>query len=355
MTEKETKTHRKKRALYAGGGAFFLIFGFLVWLGLALYLPNPGNPNRKIPVMIEKGANAREIAHILKEKHLISRVDHFLVAVKIFGAKTKLKAGFYQLPQNVSNARLIALLEKGEAAEIKVSIPEGLRSEKIAGIFQRKVGLDSARFLALVRDTAFVHELGVSANSLEGYLFPDTYFFAYGVRAPLVLRTLVSHFWRVFNDSLKARTRKMGWSVHQVVTLASIIEGEARVDSERALISAVYHNRLKRGMLLQASPTIQFLLPDGPRRLLKRDLQIDSPYNTYRYPGLPPGPINNPGKESILAALYPAPVKYLYFVANGDGTHTFSYTLAQHLKAKRRLDRIRRAYYRKLRLSKKKS
>jgi UPF0755 protein len=188
--------------------------------------------------------------------------------------------------------------------------------------------------------------MGVQANSLEGYLYPDTYFFTYGVQAPEVLRTLVGHFWKVYNDSLKARTEELGWTVHQVVTLASIVEGEARVDSERALISAVYHNRLKRGMLLQASPTVQFLLPDGPRRLLKRDLEIDSPYNTYRYPGLPPGPINNPGRKSLLAALWPAPVRYLYFVANGDGTHTFSYTLAQHLRAKRKLDRIRREYYR---------
>ncbi len=315
-------------------------------MGLALYLPNPGQQSQKIDVMIVRGANARQIARLLKEKKVISRPDHFLLAVKVLHAKTKLKAGLYHLPRGVSNVRLVSILEKGRAAEIKVSLPEGIRSEKMAGIFQRKVGLDSVQFLALVRDTVFVHKMGVQANSLEGYLYPDTYFFTYGVQAPEVLRTLVGHFWKVYNDSLKARTEELGWTVHQVVTLASIVEGEARVDSERALISAVYHNRLKRGMLLQASPTVQFLLPDGPRRLLKRDLEIDSPYNTYRYPGLPPGPINNPGRKSLLAALWPAPVRYLYFVANGDGTHTFSYTLAQHLRAKRKLDRIRREYYR---------
>ena len=349
MTEGNSRNKWKRRALYFGGGLLFLALGFVVWVALAIYLPNPGQRTQKVPVMILRGSNARQIALLLKKKGVISRADHFLVAANILGAKKRLKAGFYRLPQGVSNARLVGILEKGEAAEIRVSLPEGIRSEKMAGIFQKKVGLDSAEFLSLVRDTAFVHKLGVKANSLEGYLYPDTYFFTYGVDAPTVVRTLVSHFWKVYNDSLRARTRQLGWSVHQVVTLASIIEGEARVDSERALISAVYHNRLKRGMLLQASPTVQFLLPDGPRRLLKRDLQIDSPYNTYQYPGLPPGPINNPGEKSILAALYPAPVKYLYFVANGDGTHTFSYTLAQHLRAKRKLDRIRRDYYRKLR------
>jgi UPF0755 protein len=133
----------------------------------------------------------------------------------------------------------------------------------------------------------------------------------------------------------------MGLSLHQTITLASIIEGEARVDSERAVISAVYWNRLRKGMRLQADPTIQYLIPGPPRRVLNRDLEIDSPYNTYRYAGLPPGPVNNPGINSVLAALYPRSAGYLYFVARGDGSHIFSYTLEQHNAAKREFDRYR--------------
>jgi UPF0755 protein len=134
----------------------------------------------------------------------------------------------------------------------------------------------------------------------------------------------------------------MGMTLHQVVTLASIIEGEAMVDAERPLISAVYHNRLRLHMPLQADPTIQYLVPGRGRRLLKSDLSIDSPYNTYLYPGLPPGPVNNPGMASIVAALHPAPVDYLYFVARGDGGHVFSRTLGEHLRAKARFDQVRR-------------
>jgi UPF0755 protein len=144
------------------------------------------------------------------------------------------------------------------------------------------------------------------------------------------------------HDSLKTRAEEIGWTLNQALTLASIIEGEAMVDTEMPLISSVYHNRLDIGMPLQADPTIQYIIPDGPRRLLYRDLEIDSPYNTYKYKGLPPGPINNPGIRAIKAALYPADTDYLYFVANGDGTHSFSENYSQHRRAKRRFDEYRK-------------
>ena len=325
----------------------FLGIGTGIWLYSVLYQPNPGKKGDKVTILVPRGTSAQKIAELLREKKVIRSPERFLWAAKLHGARRDLKAGLYRLPLGESNSVLVQILRKGRVAEIKVSLPEGIRSRKMAGIFHRKIGVDSTQFMTLVNDTSFVKELGVNANSLEGYLFPNTYFFPYGVDARLVIQTLVHHFWNAYTDSLKERTKEMGWTVHEVVTLASIIEGEAKIDSERPVISAVYNNRLKRGMLLQASPTIQFLLPDGPRRLLKKDLEIDSPYNTYKYPGLPPGPINNPGIKSIRAALYPAPVKYLYFVARGDGSHIFTYTLREHLRAKRTLDRLRREYYRK--------
>jgi len=329
-----------------------VVIGSGIWFYTVLYQSNPGSKGRAVTILILRGTSAQKIAALLKEKKIIRSPEKFLWAAKLHGARRDLKAGLYRLPLGESNSKLVQILRKGKITEIKVSLPEGIRSQKMASIFHQKIGVDSAAFMDLINDTSFVRELGVDANSLEGYLFPNTYFFPYGVDARIVLQTLVRHFWQAYADSLKKRTQQLGWTVHEVVTLASIIEGEAKIDRERPLISAVYHNRLKRGMLLQASPTIQFLIPDGPRRLLKKDLEINSPYNTYKYSGLPPGPINNPGMKSILAALYPAPVKYLYFVARGDGSHIFTYTLQQHLRAKRTLDRLRREYYRKHRQTK---
>ena len=159
---------------------------------------------------------------------------------------------------------------------------------------------------------------------------------------------MAGRFFEVFDDSLRARMEALSFDMHKVVTLASIIEGEAVLASERATISAVYHNRLERRMYLQADPTIQYIIDDGPRRLLNRDLEIDSPYNTYMYPGLPPGPVNNPGLACVRAALYPDTTDVLYMVANGDGAHVFSRTMREHLEAKAKFDRIRRRIRRNL-------
>ena len=157
-----------------------------------------------------------------------------------------------------------------------------------------------------------------------------------------MIRIMVTQFKKMFTHEMKERAEELGMSVNEVVILASIVEGEAVLDSERKSIAALYQNRLKRHMRLQADPTIQFIIDDGPRRLLSKDLKIKSPYNTYLYGGLPPGPVNNPGLASIMAVLYPDSVDYLYMVANGDGSHTFSKSLSDHLDAKRHLDRLRR-------------
>ena len=234
------------------------------------------------------------------------------------------------------------IIVEGKTALITVIIPEGITSYQIASILTQKVEVDSEKFVNLVNNKMFINELKMDVNSLEGYLFPNTYFFYWGITEKEIIRILVKEFNHNFTDSLKTIVTEKGWTVHQILTLASIIEGEAAIDSERALISAVYHNRLKKRMLLQADPSIQYIIPDGPRRLLNKDLKIDSPYNTYRYSGLPPGPVNNPGLNSIIAAIYPSDVNYLYFVAKGDGAHVFSKSLSQHLIAKRKFDIFRR-------------
>jgi UPF0755 protein len=191
-------------------------------------------------------------------------------------------------------------------------------------------------------DDRFTQGMGITASNLEGYLFPDTYRLSWSTTPEKVAQVMVEQFRKTITDSLMRRAEEIGFSLAQVVTLASMIEAEAKDGNERDLISAVYHNRLRRGMLLQCDPTVIYALPKLDRPLLLKDLEVDSPYNTYRYPGLPPGPICNPGKASILAALYPAGVNYLYFVATGEGSHIFSATLAQHNLARARVKRAKR-------------
>jgi UPF0755 protein len=172
---------------------------------------------------------------------------------------------------------------------------------------------------------------------------PETYLFSYGMREGEIIHRLVDSTLSIFqSDSVQWQMQKLGMDMHEILTMASIIEGEVVVDSERVLVSSVYHNRLKRKWHLAADPTIQYIIPGPPRRLLNKDLEIDSPYNTYKYIGLPPGPINNPGKKSIMAALFPADTRYLYFVATGDGGHRFSQTASEHAYWKEKFDQVRR-------------
>ena len=206
------------------------------------------------------------------------------------------------------------------------------------------MNLDSTKITILCKDSNFIKSNDINESSLEGYLFPDTYFFYVGEKPKSILKHLIKMNKSFWTKNHLLQSKKLNLSKHQVLTLASIIEGEAIYDSERAKISAVYHNRLNIGMRLQADPTIQYIIPDSPRRLLNKDLKIKSPYNTYLNWGLPPGPINSPGKNSILAALYPEHNDFLYFVATGDGYHTFTTNEKDHNKAKRKLQKLRRAY-----------
>jgi len=225
------------------------------------------------------------------------------------------------------------MLVSGRDAElIRVTIREGLTARQQARLLARAIGTDTLRFLSLVADGGFARSLGIEAPTLEGYLFPETYGFAWNQEELDVVRAMTSEFKKFFGDSLKQRTAEMGgWTENQVVTLASIIEGESRVPEERPLISGVYHNRLRKRMYLQADPTVQYALENGPRRLFYDDLKLDSPYNTYLHLGLPPGPVNNPGRSAIYAALYPQQNQYLYFVANGRGGHFCAKTYNEHL------------------------
>ncbi len=339
---------------------FFIGLFLLAVLGLlagAFYLYQilfaPAVPARlhQTDFIISRGMSVAQIADSLQRQSFIRQREHFLLAARLTRWQNQLKAGKYQIAPQASHFDLLKLFRSGKVMQQRVTLPEGKTAEDFAEILQRELTLDKVGFLKLVEDSSFARQLGVPAKRLEGYLYPNTYHFFWGATPGEVITVLVRELQKNLPDSVRAQIAARGMTLHQAVTLAAIVEGEAVIDSERAVIAAVYHNRLRQGILLQADPTIQYFVPGPPRRLLHRDLEIASPYNTYRYPGLPPGPVNNPGLKSILAVLNPAPVQYLYFVARGDGSHRFSYTLSQHLQAKREFDviraQVRRAQQRK--------
>ncbi|MBF8248558.1 MAG: aminodeoxychorismate lyase, partial [Bacteroidetes bacterium] len=245
-----------------------------------------------------------------------------------------------------TGARLITSACRERA--ISVTLKEGKRAVSFSRAFHRLLDVDTARFTTLVNDEAFARSLGVEANNLEGYLSPNTYSFNWQTDEEEIIGRLVRQTEKIFDDTLRERARELKMSLHEVLTLASIIEGEALLDDERAIISGVYHNRLRKGMRLQADQTIQYIIPDGPRRVVFSDLHINNPYNTYKHGGLPPGPISNPGVASILAALYPAQHNYLYFVANGRGGHWFSSNYDGHMNNVRKFRKERAARNRDL-------
>ncbi|MCU0642748.1 MAG: endolytic transglycosylase MltG [bacterium] len=301
-------------------------------------------------IKVQSGATVTMIAETLAANGIISNANDFVFTTKLFRKVKKLKAGGYHLYKGTSSYKAMKIIVAGKVSTVTVVIPEGLSSHEIASIFSKKLELDSTKILNLIYDQDVILNAGINANSLEGYLYPDTYSFFWGITEKEAIQTLLNEFHKKFTDSLKQIVMEQGWTLHKIVTLASIIEGEAILDDERPIISAVYHNRLKQGIPLQADPTIQYIIPDGPRRLLKRDLAIDSPYNTYLHAGLPPGPVNNPGISSIRAAINPADVEYIYFVAKGDGSHIFSRTLKEHLAAKAKFDAYRSEISRRKRL-----
>lgn len=291
---------------------------------------------------VSRGQTFASIVDSLESRRIIRSRPLFVFVARVLGGTTRMQVGRYLVMSGVSNYRLHRMLTEGEGIlAIQVTIPEGLRAQGQARVFARTLGIDSARYVQLVGDADIAREMQIPAPSLEGYLMPETYSFPWQPDELDVVKRLAGEFRRFYNDSLQARAKELGWTISQVMAMASIVEGEAMLDAERARISGVYHNRLRKGMFLQADPTVQFFLDGGPRRVLYSDLRIDNPYNTYRNKGLPPGPVNNPGKASILAALYPERHEFFFFVANFNGGHWFSKTYAEHQRYVREYRRLR--------------
>ncbi len=295
----------------------------------------------RILVKIPEGASVGRIALILEENGLVRDPGKFVLATRFLGQTQSLQAGTYEFGPEFSELEVILVLKYGEVAGRHLTVPEGYRASQIAGLLERALEIDPAEFMDLVHDPELMAELGVSAPSLEGFLHPDTYRFRIGTTAREAIVQMVSESRRVFDWRRRARADSIDMSVLEVLTLASIVESEAMVDRERPRIAAVYHNRLEHGWRLEADPTVRYAIGNYRRKVYYVDLKVDSPYNTYRNAGLPPGPICSPGVASIDAVLNPlAGTQDFFFVSNGDGTHTFSRTFDEHIRARNRAARV---------------
>ncbi len=319
-----------------------LLLIVLLFLAYALYGPNHFADVAQKTFFVSRGETFAQVVDSLAEQGLLRSRTLFEGVARLLGGTDRVQVGRYVFASGVSNAQLFLALRGGEGSSlIMVTIPEGLRSRSQARIFARALGIDSSRYLELVNNGGFAASLRIKDTSLEGYLFPDTYAFQWQQDEEEIIRRMIEQFRKFYTDSLAERQEELGWTVGQVLTLASIVEGEAVREDERSVIAGVYWNRLRRGMKLEADPTIQFIVNERPRRLRYLDLKVDHPYNTYLRPGLPPGPVNNPGRASIIAALYPAQHNYVFFVANGRGGHWFASTYAEHMRNVRQFRRYR--------------
>jgi UPF0755 protein len=323
------RRQRLRRSLVLGG-----IVGIVLLAGLLLFPSSVTRHFEMREVIIPKGASIDTIANILHREGLVGNTRLFVLAARVLGYDRNLQAGRFNLPVGSSTYRILRQLAKGMAAEDMVTVPEGLRAEQIADILYRESKIDPVRFLALTTDSVFARSLGLPGSRLEGYLYPDTYPFYPLLTPQEVTRMMVERAIKTFGEEMALPDARLGLTLHQLVTLASIVEAEAQVPSERPRIAAVFYNRLRLGMMLQSDPTVSYAMGVWRGRVFYRDLDVKSPYNTYRNRGLPPGPICSPGRGAIHAVLFPLPDSTeLYFVARGDGTHIFSKTWEDHLRA----------------------
>jgi UPF0755 protein len=283
-----------------------------------------------VRVIVPESSTFRAAADSLARAGIIDWPRVFSVYARISGNDRALKPGTYLFRPNTPWRDVLSALTGGEGLVRSVTIPEGFSLAQITPVLATALEVPQDSVLVAARDTAHLNRLGVPMRTLEGYLFPDTYAFPEGTSARRAIAEMVRRFEREWQPEWDQRLVALGRTRHEVVTMASIVEEEAKLAHERPVIAAVYYNRLRIGMPLQADPTVQYARGIHRDRVTYRDLTIDSPYNTYRYPGLPPGPISSPGGASLRAALFPANVRYRYFVAFPDGHHEFRNTLEEH-------------------------
>lgn len=319
-----------------------ILAAFLLFLSLSVYLSIQllvyiTTPDSLIEIEVPAGTTYKQVLGILEDHNLIQGKLIFMIIGKIYNIDRKIRAGFYLFKGRLNPWQVFKKLLKGEVIEYNLTITEGDSLFEI-GKKLEDLGLTKySIFSKLATDEEILDSLNINAPSLEGYLFPETYRIPKGASAEYIIKIMVNKLRKEYSGSLKDKESELGWSENDVLTLASIIEKEAVVDEERAIISGVYHNRLRKKMPLQADPTAIYGIKSQNSKITLKDLKNKTDYNTYIITGLPPGPIASSGIKSIIAALYPADVPYLFFVSKRDGTHHFSKTLAEHNAAIRKV------------------
>jgi UPF0755 protein len=305
---------------------------FLLAVGCYFFFSN--SEKEKI-ITIKHGANAMRIGELLKEEGIIKNAYAFTLFLRLTGKADDLKAGTYKIKPGTNYVSLIGKLIKGSEIYVRITIPEGFSVEQIAErLYKNKIIDEPKRFInRIIRD------------DLRGFLFPETYNFISNQGEGRVIETMRNEFNKFFTRAQKDKAKKLGYTIKEIVTLASLVEKEAKVPAERPVISAIFHKRLKKRIYLESCASVLFALGEHKKRLRYKDLEIESPYNTYRRFGLPPTPICSPGKESLMAALHPADTDYLYFFSKGDGSHIFSKTYKEHLNLQRDFKRNPKKYF----------
>jgi UPF0755 protein len=318
--------------LYISSGLIIILITALLYFNFML---NDKPFQKELIINIEKGESTSQIIKKFNEYGYLEPDILFYFYIGFLKLKDNvfIQAGIYKFLPNMNNYEIINSLINGKNLyTIKVTLPEGLRLNEYAKIIQDKIGINQLDFINLCKSKKIIDKFNIPADNLEGYLFPSTYFFPANISTENLIVKLLNEHLKIWNQDFEYQTRLLGMNKHEILTLASIIEAETPVDDEKSIVSRLYHNRLRKNMLLQADPTVQYAL--NTREPLKTsDLKYNSIYNTYIYKGLPPTPINNPSLSSIIAALYPIEHNYYYMVAIGDGSgrHYFSQTYSEHL------------------------
>jgi len=318
---------RKKKVVLIFLGFLFLVpVLLLVRFGFFAFRPADSGAAAQTFV-VREGQSLKEVAEELEKEEIITDRTLFMLWAQVMGYSKRIKAGEYRLSPDTPPIRILEKLERGVIITHPVTIPEGFTSKQIADLLDQKGLVDEERFLSLTHDPALLKRYGISGPSLEGYLYPDTYQYGRGISASSAIDAMVRRFWQLV-EPLQERAQERNMTIRDVVTLASIVEKETGVPEERPIIASVFLNRMSRRMRLESDPTVIYGLAAFNGNITRKDLLTPTPYNTYIIRGLPPGPIANPGIDSIKAVLYPVESKYLFFVSKNDGSHYFSRTLA---------------------------
>ncbi len=321
--------------------AGFLLLGAIV-AGIGIYwmqafVNTPAAPGAKEVIFtISPGQSLDTIAKNLEQEGIVTDPFRFKLYARYKKAATQIKAGEYQLSPALPPEQVLTTLLKGRVKLYKLTIPEGLNFDETAALVQKAGFCTQEAFTALCRDREFIGQINLEGHTLEGYLYPDTYFFPKGTSCRQIIKKMTATFNDVFTPEWRRQANALGYSVHEIVTLASIIEKETGDASERPLISSVFHNRLKKRMRLESDPTVIYGDKTFDGRIRYRHLRRKTPYNTYQIKGLPIGPIANPGGLALEAALFPVDSDYIFFVSKNDTTHYFSKTLKEHNRAVRK-------------------